>query len=144
VPNDPTLLNPDRLFQQLLIALDLTGVADGSIAADLDIDSFDRVPFITHNTTIAADRNGPGLWTAALTITAHIEAGIAHFPIIQELYAGIWSWDGPDDGIVPGVGAVERVENEIQAFTRLGRGVPMLNKVVTPYVGSFELSIRNI
>lgn len=138
------LIDIDRLIQTLLESTMDGIVPPSSIAADLDVDDLDNIPFITHNTSIAQDRNGNGFWSANLTLVAHVEASTAAFnTIIRPLYLGVHSWDLPQNGIVPGVGAVERVEQDIQAFTRLGRGVPMLNKVVTPYVGSFELSIRN-
>ena len=134
------LIDTDRLFQTLLTRLD---IPDATIANELDTDSFDQVPFITHRSSLQQTSNGPGLWGCTLTVVAFIVASDATFPTLQALYAGIHSWgDDPVEGIVTGVAAVEEVE-DLEAFTRQSKGVPMLNAVVTPYVGSFGLTIRN-
>lgn len=134
------LINSDKLFQTLLTHIALP---DGvSIIAEIDVDDFDVIPVITHNSTIS-QYDPRGLWTANLTVNIFLDRSETPFSLVQQVYAGIHEWgDSPLFGVIPGVGAVEQV-NDIEAFTRAGRGVPMLNKVVTPYVGSFELSIRN-
>lgn len=135
------LFDPDVLFQTLLVDLGIPGV---TVAADVDADSFESVPIIIHNAQISQDRNGPGLWTCNLSITIHVDTDDPdHFEVVKAVYAGVWSWDWPTNGIVPDVAAVESVDRDNGAFTRLARGVPMLNKVVTPYAGVFELTLRN-
>jgi hypothetical protein len=134
------LIDSDRLFQQLLVGIEIPGV---TVAADLDVDSFDDVPFVTHNASIAQSGNSEGIWTAALTVTAFIEANTESFKTVQALYDGIHAWgEAPWDHIVPGVGAVETIR-DVEAFTRVGQAVRMFAKSVTQYTGSFELTIRN-
>ena len=133
------LIDVDRVFQPLIAGLNLPG----TVAADLDVDSIDHVPFITHSSTIQQTANGPGLWACTLVVTVFIDASDATFPLIQDLYDGIHAWGTPPFGIVPNVAGIEEVV-DVEAFTRQGKGVPMLNKLVTPYVGVFTLTLRNI
>lgn len=136
------LIDSDVLFQALLMEGEI--VPAGQVAAEVDVDTFDAIPFVTHSSLIAQDGNGRGLWTATLQLTAFTDGTVSAFnAVVRPLYALVHSWgELPTNGIVPGVGAVERVQ-DIQAFNRQGKGVPMNNKTVVPYVGSFELSIRN-
>lgn len=134
------LIDSDRLFSRLLDALDIPGA---EVAADLDIDSFDDVPFITHHSLIAQTGNAPGLWSAVLTVNVFLEATDATFGIVRAVYRGIHSWEDPESGIVPGVGAVESIDRDVEAFTRRGQSVDLNAKSVTQYTGSFELTIRN-
>jgi len=134
------LIDSDRLFQHLFAALDIEGA---TVAADLDVDSFDSVPFITHRSTISQSGNGPGLWTAALSVSVFVEATTSTFRVVQDVYRGIHSWDAHDAGIVPHIGTVETVDRDIEAFTRMGQSVDLNAKSVTQYVGSFELTLRN-
>ncbi|MBQ9917356.1 MAG: hypothetical protein IJO71_09170 [Microbacterium sp.] len=134
------LIDADSLFSQLLDALE---IPDATIAVDLDVDSFDDVPFVTHHSIIAQAGNGPGLWSALLTVNIFLEVTDDTFGVVQALYRGIHSWDDPDKGIVPEVGAVETVERDVEAFTRRGPSVDLNAKSVTQYTGSFELTIRN-
>lgn len=131
------LLNNDRLFQSLLTEIKPAG---SEVAADLDVDSFDAVPFITHNSLIAQDRNGAGLWTVQLNVNLFVGPENP-FPTVNALYEGIWSWDQPQNGVVAGIGHVVEVTDG-NAFSRLG-AAQMLNKVVTQYVGSFRLTVRS-
>lgn len=132
------LIDADRLFQSLIEAIDIPGA---SVNAALNVDALDQIPYITHQSTISQSGNGPGLWAANLTVTLFIEVTNESFALLQALYAGIHAWEDNLTAI-PGVGAVEAV-SDLEAFTRVQQGTPMLNKVVTPYVGSFELMIRN-
>lgn len=131
------LLDADTLFQTLLTRLAIPGA---TVEADLDVDSFDEVPFITHQSIIAQDNNGPGLWTVTLSVNLFIGPENP-FPTVASLYAGIWSWNLPLEGVVDGVGSVSEVIDG-SAFSRLG-AAQMLNKVVTQYVGSFELAVHH-
>lgn len=136
-----TLIDTDRLFQALLVDLGVDGV---TIGADLGPDSADEIPFISHNSILGQDRNGIGLWTVNLTVTLYLEVSTATFQTVQEVYAGIHSWgESPTAGVMGGVAGVETVE-DVQAFTRVGQAIDMVSKTATQYVGSFNLTLRNI
>lgn len=132
------LLDAGLLFQTLLDAAKPEG---STVAADLDVESFDAVPFITHSWTIAQDRNGPGLWSVMLTINLFLETTGA-FDTVAGLYEAIHAWgEDPDAAIVPGVGAVESVEDS-SAIQPVSGEVLMNTKAVRHYQGTFEITAR--
>lgn len=134
-----SLLNAGRLFQTLLE--DASDVAE--VAADLDVDSFDEVPFVTHSELIAQDGNANGLWTVTLTVNIFVDAARNPHETVSAIYDLIRSWgEHPTAGVVPGVGGVENVE-DLQAFTPLPGAAQMLNKVVRQYNGSFSIGVRH-
>ncbi len=138
------MLNADRLFQTLLtgIATDL-GVSDDSVGADLDTDSFEYVPFITHRSLVAQNRNGEGLYSVSLTVSLFLDVSETDFEWVEQFHDRIMLWDSVEmTGIVPGVGGVESIDREIAAFDRMTSGAQMLNKSVTQFVGSWELTVR--
>lgn len=132
------LLNAQKLFQ-VLLARDAPPSA--TVASDLDVDSFDDVPFITHNETIAQD-GGPGLWTVMLTVNLFAEPRDS-FDVASYLYDAITEWgEDPENAIVPGVGAVEALE-DMNALVPVSGEVSMVNKIVVHYQGSFTLTVRS-
>lgn len=132
------MLNAARLFQALLTE---AAPAGADVASDLDIDSFSLIPFVTHGSVIAQDRNGPGLWSVTLTVNVFLEPTGAH-DVVADLYHAIHAWgEDPDVGIVPGVGAIEEVE-DANAFTAVSGEVQMLNKVVRQYQAIFTITAR--
>lgn len=134
------LIDSDVLFQTLLTELNLPGA---TVRATVEEDTFDRVPWIAHYSTIQQTANGDGAWSCVLNVNAYIESTAENHALIKALYAGIHSWgDDPFAGVVDGVGAIEVVE-DIEALARSGPGLSLLNKVITPYQGSFNLLIRN-
>lgn len=138
------MLNADRLFQTLLmgIAKDL-GASEEAVGADLDTDSFEHVPFITHRSLVAQDRNAPGLYSVTLTVSLFLDVSETGFEWVQGFYDRIMLWDSVEmTGIVRGVGGVESIDREVAAFDRMTSGVQMLNKSVTQLVGSWELTVR--
>lgn len=138
------MLAADELFQPLLTAIPTTAAKD--VNADLDAGSFERVPLITHSSLFAQDRNGPGLYSVTLTVSLFIDHSHPHMTeFVGEVYDGIWAWDqSPTAGFIPGVGAVKAIERELSAFARLGGNVQMPNNIVTQYVGSWELAVREL
>lgn len=136
------MLAVDELFQPLLTAIATT--ADKEVAADLDAHSFEHVPFVTHSSLFAQDRNGAGLYSVTLSVSLFIDHAHPHMTeFIGQMYDGIWAWgESPNAGSVPGVGAVEEIARELSAFSRLASGVQMQNATVTQYVGSWELTVR--
>lgn len=135
------MLDSDTLFQGLLTAVPTT--ASKTVVADLAFDSLDDIPLVIHASTFAQDRNGPGLYSVTLSVTLyvdHSQPGMTEF--IGQIYDGIRAWDtNPNVVLVPGVGAVESIERELSAFARFP-SVQMTNNVVTQYVGSWELVVR--
>ncbi|MDQ1113933.1 hypothetical protein QE418_003381 [Microbacterium testaceum] len=131
------LLNASKLFQTLLTR---DGPPAAKVASDLDVGSFDDVPFITHSSQISQDR-GPGLWTVILTINLFLEPRDA-FDVADYVYSAVTEWgDDPDLGVVPGVGGVEDLE-DMNAFVPVSGEVSMVNKIVVHYQGSFTLTVR--
>lgn len=137
------LLNAARLFQALL---DRDKPDGATVANDLDVDSFDDIPFITHNTLIAQTGNAPGLWDVTLTVNVFLEprdaAGVPAFDVVAAIYAAVHAWgEHPMNGIVPGVGAVESVD-DMNAFAPASGDVLMVNKVVRQYSATFGIQAR--
>lgn len=138
------MLNADRLFQALLEEImGRLGEPEESVGADLDVDSFEAIPFVTHRSLVAQDRNGDGLYTVTLTISLFVDVAETPFEWIERFYVEVQRWGSVEmTGIVPGVGGVHSIDREIAAFERLASGVQMLNKSVTQYVGSWQLTVR--
>lgn len=140
------MLNADRLFQTLLsgIMVDL-GHDDDSVGAELDVDSFTLLPFLTHRSLVAADLNGPEAHSVSLTVNLFLDPSDTPFEWVERLHAAIWRWDSAEmTGIVPGVGGVEEIRREIAAFDRVTSGAQMLGKEVTQYIGTWELTVRKL
>lgn len=134
------LLNAARLFQTLL---DDGKPIGSTVAGDLDTDSFDDVPFVTHSETIAQDRNSNGLWTVTLSISMYVEPSTA-FDTADAFYTLIQSWgEDPTSGVVPGVGGVEAVE-DLSAFTPITGDIQMGTKAIRQYVGAFTILARSL
>lgn len=136
---DVTMLDNDRLFQALILEI---APAEASVAADLDVGSFADLPFITHFSNVAQEGNAAGIHSVTLTISIFGEPATV-YPIVQAVYSGVWGWDDPTKGIVPGVGAVESIDQEISAFSRVGGEAQMENKVAVQYTGSWQITARN-
>ncbi|ALJ22043.1 hypothetical protein [Microbacterium sp. No. 7] len=139
------MLNHTRLFQTLLTAVGNTHGA-GGVAADLDVDTIDHIPFITHSSQAAQNRNGPGLYTVSLDVNIFLDHRETPFSFVQDIYDSIHAWvEHPfDTGTAPGVGAVTSIDNENSAFTRVTAGVHMTNKLVTQWRASWELTAREL
>lgn len=135
------MIRVDKVMQRLITDIPTPGVVK-TVAADLDVDSIDHLPFITHATQVAQDRNAAGLYSGVLTVNIFLAPADTPLTFVEAIYDGVWSWDRFDGGDMPGVGGVEAIDSEIQAFTRLATAVQMLNKSVTQYVGSWNLTIR--
>lgn len=131
------LLNADVMFQTLYVdALDGIGVG-----ADLDIDSFDHVPFLTHQSVIAQVPNGRGAWQVTHAVNMFLEPEDA-FTHTTTVYDFIHSWgEAPRAGLVDDVGVVVTVE-DLNAFSAMSGEVDMLNKIVRHYQAQFTLLVR--
>lgn len=132
------LLDSDLLFQTLLREAFPDAI---TVAADLDVGSNADLPLITHYSTATQSGNGNGLWQVNLTITMICETGQA-FDLANAIYAAVWSWHYPTNGIVPGVGAVEYVE-DVTAPSRVGGEAQMEAKQVVQYGGTWTIRARN-
>lgn len=141
------MLNADRFFQTLLareIAA-LPGGYGGAVGADLDTDSFEEIPFVTHRSLVAQDRNAPGLYSVTVSINLFIDVAEVPFSWVVGLYDAIQAWGSAEmTGVVTGVAAVEQIDEEIAAFDRLSGGVQMLGKTVTQLNGSWRLTVRKL
>lgn len=136
---DVELFDNDQLFQQLLEDIASPGEAVG---ANLDENSYGDAPFITHFSTAAQDQNGNGLWTGTLTVNIFADPADA-FTVAKRFYAGIWAWNQPTVGVVPGVGGITSLE-DISAFSRTSEVVQMETKAVVQYTGSFAYAASTI
>ncbi|RBO73535.1 hypothetical protein [Microbacterium sp. H6] len=133
------LLHNDKLFQTLIREI---APVRARVAADLDIGSFAELPFVTHFSLPSQDSNGRGLWTVVLNVSIFDDPSTA-FELVDEVYTGIQRWDElPTAGVVPGVGGVEAIENEISAFSRVGGEAQMENKSAIQFSGSWQLAVR--
>lgn len=132
------LLDADQLFQTLLRAAFPPAV---TVVGDLDVGSFADIPLVTHYSSIALTPSGNGLWAVTLTVTVIDEAGAA-FQTAQKVYKTVRSWHWPTNGIVPGVGAIESVD-DITAPSRVGGEAQMEAKTVLQYTGSWNITARN-
>lgn len=136
---DVTMLDTDGLFQALV--RDITPPR-ADVAADLDVGSFGDIPFVMHSSSASQTGNANGLWTVTLTVHIFDEPANA-FALVQEIYAGIWSWEDPTKGIVSGIGAIESLDEELSAFSRIGGEAQMETKAAIQYTGSWVFSARN-
>lgn len=136
---DVSLLDNDGLFQRLITEL---APPEATVAGDLDVGSFADIPLITHFSNVSQDGNANGLWTVTLTVSIFGEPATI-YPLVTTIYSGIWGWDDPTKGIVPSLGAVESIDNEMSAFSRVGGEAQMENKVAVQYTGSWQLTARN-
>ena len=136
---DVTLLNNDRLFQTLVREIT---PAPAEVAGDLSVNSFELLPFVMHSSVATQDGNANGLWTVTLTLNVFDEPATA-WDLVQTVYAGVWGWEDPTKGIVPGVGAIESLDQEISAFSRIGGEAQMENKTAIQYTGSWQFTARN-
>lgn len=136
---DVEMLDNDQLFNTLI--RDITP-PEASVAGDLDVNSFEEIPFVTHFSTASQEGNANGLWTVVLTVSLFDEPATA-FAMVKTLYKGIWAWNDPTKGIVPGIGAIESIDQELSAFSRVGGEAQMENKTAIQYTGSWQLTARN-
>ena len=101
------LLHAGELFQSLLD--DASAARDDlwTTEADLDVDSIEEIPFVTHSETIA--RVDENLWDVNLTINLFLDPAGAQ-PVVDALYEAVTGWgEAPDAGIIPGVGCLAPV-----------------------------------
>lgn len=133
------LLHVDRLFQALLTE----GLPDDyEVAADLDVDSIDFIPFITHRSFTNQTGNADGLWSVTLSVRLFTEAASA-FDSAATLYDVIHAWaESPTAGILPGIGGIEQVEDS-SALARVVT-TSMMNKFVTQYDGTFQILVKKL
>lgn len=134
------LLHAGELFQTLLSDASAARGDLWTTEADLDVDSIEEIPFVTHSETIA--RVDENLWDVNLTVNLFLEPVSAQ-AIVDALYEDVTSWgEDPDAGVVQGVGGIERLEDS-SAFVPISGEVLMVNKIVRHYQGSFSLRVRN-
>lgn len=115
----------------------------GVIEAELDVDSIDMLPFTTYRVSGSGqDGNGPGIWTATLTMNVYLESGDAAFDVCRHWYRKVHRWSVPGEGVVDGVGSVSEVE-DLSKFSRVVSGLSIIGKHATQYVGSFGLALRS-
>lgn len=136
---DVALLDTDHLFNTLV--RDITP-PHAAVVGDLDVGSFGDLPVVMHYSTATQDGNANGLWTVTLTLNVFDQPATA-WALVRTVYAGVWSWEDPLKGIVPGVGAIESLDQEISAFGRIGGEAQMENKTAIQYTGSWQFTARN-
>lgn len=136
---DVGLLDNDGLFQTLVRGI--TPV-EAEVAANLDIGSYAALPIVTHYSVATQEGNANGLWTVTLSLNIFAEPHLA-FDLVSTVYKGVWAWEDPTKGIVPGIGAIETLDQEISAFSRVGGEAQMENKTAIQYSGSWNFTARN-
>lgn len=136
---DLELVDDERLIFTLLVRDAPEGY---TIAAELDIDTIDGLPFASFAVTGGEQGgNGPGLWTVYLTVNAFNEGQDATWDMCRVLYRIVHGWGELGTGALPGVGYVSSVR-DVSKFTRTAAAV-LEGKQITQYTGSFALTIRS-
>jgi hypothetical protein len=140
--NDAELVDDEQLIFALL-RRDLASSV--GVAAELDVDSIDSLPFVTFIVT-GGDQgaNGPGLWAASLALNVFAQGQDEAWVTARAVYGAVHKWDTPGASILdaaPELGYVSRV-TDLNKFSRVG-SVEMQGKNITQYLGTFELKIRN-
>ena len=131
------LLNADVLFQSLYTE----ALPEMGVGSDLDVDSFDAVPFLTHQSIIAQLPNGRGAWQITHTVNMFLEPDDAYMHT-SRVYDLVHSWgEEPRAGLVDDVGVVVGVE-DLNAFSAQSGDVDMLNKIVRHYAAQFTMVAR--
>lgn len=134
---DDQLLDAAQLFQTLFTR----DLPNASVAFDLDVDSFEHIPFVTHTSLIAQDGNGEGLWTVTLIVNLFVAPHDAQ-AFAASVYRVIRRWAAdPEKTYIEGVGSLDLIE-DANAFVPVSGTVTMLNKVVRQYQGSFNMRAR--
>lgn len=131
------LLKADVLFNTLYSE----ALPAFEVASDLDTDSFDLIPFLTHQSVIAQIPNGRGAWQITHSVNLFLEPADAdeHTSTVYDL---VHSWgEAPRAGLVENVGVVVTVE-DLNAFSAMSGDVDMLNKVVRHYGAQFTILAR--
>lgn len=131
------LIDDERLVFQLLRRDLPPGVM---VAAELDVEAWDELPFVTFITAGDSSGNGPGLWECSLTLNIFGE-GEAAFALAQEVYQAVHSWDMPGVAVLPGIGSVEAVA-DVSKPSRTA-SVSIGGKNTTQYSAIFRLALRN-
>lgn len=136
---DVDLLDNDRLFNTLVREIT---PAEAVVIGELDVGTFGEIPAVMHYSTATQDGNANGLWTVTLTLNVFDEPQTA-WGLARAIYSGVYGWQDPTKGIVPGVGAIESLDQEISAFGRIGGEAQMESKAVIQYTGSWQFTARN-
>ncbi|KJL39909.1 hypothetical protein [Microbacterium trichothecenolyticum] len=132
------LLNAGKLFQSLFTR----DLPEPWVAySDLDVGSFDDIPIATHSAVIQQNGNGEDVWSVTLTVNLFLDPAGA-FDRAAFVYAVIHAWDDdPEESIIPGVGAIESVD-DLDAFMPASGEVLMNNKAVRHYQGAFSITAK--
>ncbi|WP_136057242.1 hypothetical protein [Microbacterium sp. K24] len=133
------LLDNDGLFQTLVREVT---PERAEVAGNLDVGSYAEIPLVTHYSVATQEGNANGLWTVTLTLNIFDDPKTA-YELVRAIYKGVWAWEDPTKGIVPGVGAIESLDQEISAFSRVGGQAQMETKAVIQYSGSWNFTARN-
>lgn len=129
--------------EQLVFALLSRDLDDSvTVAAELDVDSIDTLPFVTFLSAGGEQgSNGPGLWSVQLTVNVFGDGSTAAWETCRAVYRAIHAWAKPGASSLPNLGHVSRV-TDLSKFARVA-AVAMQGKQITQYVGTFTLMIRN-
>lgn len=138
-PWDVNLLDTDRLFNTLVREIT---PAHAEVIGELGLDTFADLPVVMHYSTATQEGNAPGLWTVTLTLNVFDDPATA-WDLVAAVYSGVYTWQDPAKGIVPGAGAIESLDQEISAFSRIGGEAQMENKTAIQYTGSWQFTARN-
>lgn len=113
-----------------------------TIAAELDVDSIDHLPFVTFSVR-GGDQvgNGPGLWNVPVTFRVFAEGQDSTWELCRDLFTIVHEWATPGASTLTGLGHVSAVD-DVSKFSR-DATVDIQGKNVTQYSGSFDLLIRN-
>lgn len=136
---DVSLLDTDRLFNVLVREIT---PAHADVIGELSVGTFGQIPAVMYYATAMQDGNANGLWSVTLTLNVFDDPRTA-WDLTTAVYSGLYGWQDPTKGIVPNVGAIESLDQEISAFGRIGGEAQMENKSVIQYTGSWQFTARS-
>lgn len=129
------LLDVETMFDTLMTSAAPEGITP---IQWLHADSYEQAPFASWQ----AVNNGQysyGLWNVTLILEVVADT-VAMHDICAQLYAGIKSWGIPGEGVVPGIGFVEGIEDQ-GVFDKSSQSI-VHGKFLAQASATFTLAVR--
>jgi hypothetical protein len=136
------VIDYDELYLQLLTR---DCPAAGMVAPEQTTVTVDLFPAVIFSATLSGQQsNGPGLWTSTLTANVVGPPGPA-WAVFSQLYDAVRTWppSGGNRGRIDGLGAVERVSDQLFERTPSAGGNAG-GKGTQQYTGTWSVLLRTI
>jgi hypothetical protein len=79
------------------------------------------------------------MWTATLNLSVQADGRDTAFAYAQATDAAIWGWDFPTAGVIPGIGAIQSVEDDTAPTQASSAAFGGINAAL--FTGSYTLVI---